>query len=134
MVDPSVSNTASLPPTYRFEISPAVARRLRLLGRALRAETAGRSLFGIMPLPQTAAGPDAGATRRQASSKAILALDLTPDSLLELPMVLPHTEFASLPHLTAAGREAFTETLSQALRRRIDASSPASAQRTGSVR
>jgi len=134
MVDPSISNTAALPPTYRFEISPAVAGRLRVLGRALHPVSAGRRLFGIMPLPQTAVGQDSDATRRKALSQASLTLDLPRDSILDLPLALPHTKFASLTHLNATGREAFTAMLSQAIRQRIEAASVASTERTRATR
>lgn len=135
MVDPSVSNTASLAPSYRFEVSPAVSGRLRLFGHALRARgTARRRLFGTMPLPQTAVGPDSDATRRQALSQVMLTLHFPENSILDLPLALPYTQFASLTHLNAAGREVFTEILSRALRQRIEADAAAPAAGSGSTR
>ncbi|MCW5556297.1 MAG: hypothetical protein KIT22_00375 [Verrucomicrobiae bacterium] len=75
-----------------------------------------RVRIGVMPVPESLAGPEAAV--RSATVAETLARWLGPDvhALKDLPAALPNADFASGTHLNADGRERFTRRLAEFLR------------------
>jgi hypothetical protein len=104
------------PATITLRISDAVAKRLEILRRTLLELGARRVLSGLSPLPERAL-TDRNPKLMQALS-AELARRLDAEALAGLAFSLPDERFASLTHLNAAGRSAYSKELAALLRDR----------------
>jgi hypothetical protein len=116
LIDPNRFEEASVQRPTRFEVTPAVEARMRVLAVALRAH-ARAPLFAFTPIPQRAVGADTEATRAAARDRILALLGLPDSAYLALPTALPGSLFATSFHLDATGRQHFTELLVAELRK-----------------
>lgn len=103
------------PPTYQFQISPAVEERLETLRSALVAAKPSSVFFGVSPIPASRVGDRTIESRTRVMNVIRDALRLDGNAVLNTPAHLPDDQFASVTHLNSDGRVEYTRTLANLL-------------------
>jgi hypothetical protein len=100
---------------YLFEVSDPVSRRLLVLRDAIRHCGAGRTRLGLTPIPEGRVGPRTVESRRGVLERLRRQLGLPVEAIVETPVALPDSMFATATHLAAPGRAKFTAAVAAGL-------------------
>jgi hypothetical protein len=114
IVDPNTYEPADAK-VFRYEMTPAVARRLDALGATIGRLGAANVLVGVTPMPS--AETDESSVRSRAEVQKQLASRVGASEIIKLPASMRDDEFATQTHLSAKGRAKLTEVVAAELER-----------------
>jgi len=112
LVDPNPPPPAVETP-YRYEISSAFSARLPRLAEVVHKAAPERALLVLTPLPSDHSDAETQRSRLEAARTVSTALGL---DYLDVKPTMNPVDHATVTHLTAKGRQRYTEHLAAALR------------------
>jgi len=121
LVDPHTFNPAKTRANTEFRIAPRFQKEAQQFRKICPPNT--RIVVGLTPIPASMAQPDNNSVYREMIND--LGRWLSTDLLLtELPTSMPDSQFATLTHLNAHGRQVFTTLLAAELKPQSEFSQP----------